>query len=142
MVQVNEVLMNPFRKKRQALSIFFLVAVLSVVLACQLGGLGQGQKVIQTLPVYPDARLTDEFSTSYPDSTPSTGVIYLVDAEPDEIIAFFIREMSLAGWELINVLDSDGNIDDQMRFEKDSWECFIQVYENDPNRYIMRVSSK
>ncbi len=117
------------------------IPLLLGILACNLGGLSAAEEVIGALPAYPDANLIEEFTTGYPDSIPSVGEIYLTEADTDEIINFYSEEMQLAGWEVIEISDSDDNgVFDQIIFVQDTWRCRIRVFEEQPNRFIIRVN--
>ena len=126
-----------------ARSLFLISVIVLIGIACRIAGLGISQKVIKDLPVYPNATLVNEFTTSLPDSTPSAGAIYQVDADPQEIIAYYTEQMPLDGWEVINTSDTTSDeIDDQVIFENSNFRCRIQVLERDPKGYIIRITQK
>lgn len=133
--------MKKINLRRNSRIFMLAIPIFLGIFACKLGGLTAAEEVIRALPKYSDADLVDEFTTGYPDSIPSAGEIYLTEADTIEIINFYSEQMQLAGWEIIEIFDSDDNgVIDQVIFVQDVWRCRIRVFEEQPNRFIIRVN--
>jgi len=95
---------------------------------CGILSLRAERQVVESLPVYPGAVRKSKFTTTWPDGTPSAGILYAIDAEPEQILEFYKVQMSKEGWALEFKYGHSG-LDEQgyLHFRKGRFWCRVFI---------------
>ena len=99
---------------------------------------------MESLPEYPHAVCKSAFSTTWPDATPSAGILYAIDAEPEQILDFYKSQLIEEAWTL-EFEHGPSGLDEQggLLFHKGKFWCRISIRgQARPYDVSVRVSSR
>ena len=129
-------------KRRISTTVALLLACLTLSGCCAFLSAREARRLLESLPVFPGTERTTGYTTGWPDSTPSAGVIYTVRAKPQEIMAFYKSEMPSQGWVLEREYGTSGlHGQGTLIFGKGRFRCHILIrgqaepYDLDVNVY-------
>lgn len=117
--------------------------LLLLLSGCQLGTGDKALELAKEIPQYPGSSFLGSFETGFPDDVPGSGVNYLSDDAPEDILGFYRENVSQAGWTLVEVYDhADDAVPDQLILERPRWRCKILIIHEDPRRINIKVERK
>jgi hypothetical protein len=140
--------MRPIRVEKRAKScltekIAFVACLLLLVLGCRIGVRDEALELAKAIPQYPSSTYLGSFQTSYPDDVPGSGVNYLSDDTPGDILDFFLREVPQQGWVVVKVYDyADEAVPKQLLLERPKWKCRILVINEELRRISIKVERR
>ena len=95
---------------------------------CGVLSLRAERQVVESLPTYPGAIRKGKFRTTWPDATPSAGILYAIDAEPEQILDFYESQLIEEGWTLEFEHGPSGRDEQgELLFYKGKFWCLVSV---------------
>lgn len=123
--------------------IAFVFCLFLLMLGCRIRVRDEALELAKAIPQYPGSTYLSSFQTSYPDSVPGSGINYLSDDPPEDILDFFLREVPQQGWVVVKVYDyADEAVSKQLLLEKSKWKCRILIINEEPRRINIKVERR
>jgi len=89
--------------------------------------------MVNAIPAPPGSIRRAKFHTTWPDSIPSAGWLYITSEEPELVLQFYKQELPERGWKLTFEHGPSG-FDEQgtLSFDRDRFDCTIIVRGKQP----------
>jgi len=109
--------------------LLIVFASLTSMMACLFINVeDQGKAILDAIPVYEGATLSEESQTTYPDSSPSIIREYQSSATPETLMEYYKNALTKQGWEIQTWDKTDPQIPKEILAEKDGWRISILIY--------------